>query len=73
MARLPTYFDPATALSVPLPIAPAVTGISRSSIYRAASEGRIRLLKQGRTTLVCMRSVRDYLDSLPVLKPQRAA
>ncbi len=52
-------------LTVPLPQAPAATGLSRSAIYRAASRGEIRLLKNGRSTLVDMASVRAFLASLP--------
>lgn len=52
-------------LAVPLPQAPALTGLSRSTIYRAAHEGRITLLKVGRSTLVDMESVRTFLASLP--------
>jgi len=55
-------------LTVPMARAPAVTGLSRSSLYRAASHGDIRLLKLGRTTLVCMTSVKRYLASLPTAK-----
>jgi hypothetical protein len=52
-------------LAVPLPHAPAITGLSRSAIYRAAAEGKITLLKCGRSTLVDMASVRAFLASLP--------
>ncbi|MCK8784138.1 helix-turn-helix domain-containing protein [Roseomonas sp. NAR14] len=52
-------------LVVPLPQAPLVTGLSRTAIYRAARKGQIKLLKNGRSTLVDMASVRAFLDSLP--------
>jgi excisionase family DNA binding protein len=52
-------------LAVPLPHAPAVTGLSRSTIYREAARGNIRLLKVGRSTLVDMASVRAFLTNLP--------
>jgi hypothetical protein len=38
-----------------------VFGYSRSSHYRDAAKGHIRLLKRGRTTLVDFASVRAYL------------
>ena len=57
---------PIAPLTVPLPRAPAATGLSRSAIYRAAAEGKIKLLKLGRSTLVDMQSVRDFLASLPI-------
>ena len=49
------------------PIARAVTlsGISRSTIYRLAGEGRIRILKIGRTSLVDMASVWAFIETLP--------
>jgi excisionase family DNA binding protein len=62
-------------LTVPLPQAPAVTGLSRSTIYRAAAEGKITLLKCGRSTLVDMASVRAFLAGLPraSIRPPREA
>lgn len=53
------------AITVPLRDAPAVTGLSRSTIYREAAAGRLVLLKAGRTTLLCMESARRYLTALP--------
>ena len=60
-------------LTIPLPQAPAATGLSRSAIYRAAGEGKIRLVKLGRSTLVDMASVRAFLASLPDAKVRSAA
>jgi hypothetical protein len=63
-------------LALPLPQAPAVTGLSRSTIYREAAKGNIVLLKVGRSTLVDMASVRAFLAGLPVASirsPQQAA
>ncbi len=59
--------DPDTLqpLALPLSKAVAVTGLSRSAIYRAAGQGKITLLKAGRTTLVCMNSARTFLAGLP--------
>lgn len=64
---------PITPLTMPLPQAPAATGLSRSAIYRAAAEGKIKLLKNGRSTLVDMASVRAFLASLPDAKVRSAA
>lgn len=64
----PAHDPEATALqplALPLGKAVAVTGLSRSAIYRAAGEGRITLLKAGRSTLVCMASARAFLAGLP--------
>ena len=52
-------------ISVPLARAPEVYGISRSSLYRLAAAGRIRLLKVGSTTLVDGLSMHELLASLP--------
>jgi hypothetical protein len=53
-------------LALPIMVAVAVSGLSRSAIYREAGHGRIKLLKLGRTTLVDMASLRAFLASLPV-------
>jgi excisionase family DNA binding protein len=42
------------------------TGISRSEIYRLLARGKLKAVKSGRSTLVLMASVREYLDSLPL-------
>jgi|GEM_PF-2860757 len=52
-------------LAVPMSKAPAITGLSRSTIYREAKKGNLRLLKAGRTTLLCMASARAFLATLP--------
>jgi hypothetical protein len=52
-------------LALPILAAVAATGLSRSAIYREAGQGRIKLLKLGRTTLVDMTSIRAFLASLP--------
>jgi hypothetical protein len=49
----------------PIPDACELSGLSRSALYREAGAGRIRMVKLGRSTLVCMASVRVFLDSLP--------
>jgi hypothetical protein len=64
---------PADVLAAPMQRATALSGLSRSGIYRAAAEGKIRLLKAGRTTLVDMASVRDFLAALPAAQIGRAA
>ncbi len=60
-------------LAVPMPRAPAVTGLSRSAIYREAANGNLRLLKAGRTTLLCMESARAFLARLPTAQLRPAA
>ncbi len=52
-------------LAASIPRACAMSGLSRSAIYRQAAAGRIRLIKVGRSTLVDMASVRHFLSGLP--------
>lgn len=59
---------PYTPEMVPLPRAPAIFGLSRSHLYRLASEGRIRLVKVASRTLVDAASVRAFLATLPEAK-----
>jgi hypothetical protein len=59
----------------PIVHATRLSGISRSSFYREAAAGNIRLVKYGRSTLVDMASLRQFLASLPTatLRSPRAA
>ena len=50
---------------VPLPKAPAVFGLSRSAIYRAAGDGKITLRKLGKSTLVDTASALAFIANLP--------
>jgi hypothetical protein len=67
-----TLRDP-LPLNVPLPHAPLVFGLSRSSIYRAAADGKITLRKLGRTTLVDTASMLAFIDGMPTLAPKKVA
>ncbi len=64
-ASSPTSIRASLPVTVPLPRAPSIFGISRRSIYRAADMGKITLLKAGRTTLVDTESALAFLDGLP--------
>ena len=55
---------------VPLPKAPAWSGLSRSNLYRLAAQGRIRMVKIGARTLVDAASVRAFLATLPAVQPR---
>lgn len=57
-------------VAIPLTQAPAVYGLSRSRIYRAAAAGKVKLMKAGRATLVDAESMRAFLASLPTLTPR---
>lgn len=41
------------------------SGLSRSSIYRKAAEGRLVLMKDGKSTLVLGEPLRALIDELP--------
>lgn len=62
---------PTNAAYIHLPQAPAVFGLSRSAIYRAAAEGQIKLVKLGRSTLVDAASARAFLANLPAAEVRR--
>lgn len=42
-----------------------VFGLSRTTLYRLAGVGKIRVINVGRKALVDAKSVSDYLDNLP--------
>ncbi len=52
-------------ITAPLAKAIAVSGISRSQMYRELAAGRIRALKSGRSLLIDMDSLRAHIASLP--------
>ena len=60
-SKLPSSHE---VISARLPYVTAVTGLSRSAIYRAITRGDIKVIKLGRSTLVMMDSVRAYLRQL---------
>ena len=62
----------AELLTAAIPKVTEVTGWSKSTIYRAAADGHIILLKHGARTLVDMRSVKAYIATLPRMLPKSA-
>ena len=58
--------DPSMPRTMTIADAVAWTGMSRSSLYRLAATGKIKLLKFGRSTLVDGASLAALVDSLPV-------
>jgi hypothetical protein len=59
-------------LALRFPDAAAVSGMSRSTLYRHAAAGRLILRKSGSTTLVDAESLRQLVINLPVLSIVRA-
>jgi len=53
---------------VTLPAAPHIFGLPRSTLYRLASEGKIRMVKIASRTLVDAASVRAFLATLPAVQ-----
>jgi hypothetical protein len=72
-STLPGALAPAAPEMARIAVAVAVSGLSRSALYRAAGEGRIIMRKCGRSTLVCMQSVRAFIEGLPraTIRPPR--
>lgn len=73
MAPRPVARLPELPRVVPMFRAPAAFGVSRSTIYRAANAGDIRLVKLGRSTLVDSESVLAWLANLPTITPKAVA
>ncbi len=46
----------------------SVSGFSRADIYRKAGRGELKMVKNGRRTLVTAESLRRCIDALPVAK-----
>jgi excisionase family DNA binding protein len=63
-----------SVVSCPKPITATIpevgrlTGLSRSKIYRLLALEKLQAVKSGRSTLVLMASVTEYLASLPPAK-----
>jgi predicted DNA-binding transcriptional regulator AlpA len=57
--------------ALPISVAVATYGMSRSCLYRLASEGRIKIVKNGRQSLVLAADLRAYLASLPPAQIRR--
>ena len=61
----PVGHSPGLPPVMPMFKAPKMVGVSRSTLYRAAAAGQIRLLKNGRSTLVDTASVLAWLAGMP--------
>jgi len=62
-----------TPLALSVPRAEEVSNLSRSTLYRMAAAGRLRMVKAGSRTLVDYASLRALLDSLPAITLKHAA
>jgi excisionase family DNA binding protein len=52
-------------LTVTIAEAERITGVGWRTLYRELEAGRLRAVKRGRTTLILMNSIREYVASLP--------
>jgi excisionase family DNA binding protein len=55
-------------LTLTIPNAVEVSGMSRTAIYEALKAGRLVAVKAGRRTLIRYSSLTDYVGSLPSYK-----
>lgn len=55
-----------TPVTAKIPAVINQTGLSRSEIYRLLTSGKLSAVKSGRSTLIVMDSVVQYLASLPL-------
>jgi hypothetical protein len=56
---------PLEPIALPIAKAVAVSGLSRSALYRELAAGNLRAVKHGTRTLVLVDSIRDFVSGLP--------
>lgn len=64
-----SVITPSTTTSpryAPIPRAIEITGLGRSTIYKLAGQGKLRLVKAGGRTLVDMEHAMHWMATLPV-------
>jgi len=54
-----------TKISVTIPQAVEMSGIGRSSLYQVIREGKIKLRKSGKRSLILVEELKRYIESLP--------
>ena len=54
----------------PIAEIPTLSGIGRTSIYGAISDGKLRAVKHGRRTLVLAEDLKQWLAELPAMNPK---
>ena len=57
---------------IPMPDAPDLLGLSRSALYRAAGEGRLKILKLGKSSFLDRDSALAFIASLSTASIRRA-
>jgi hypothetical protein len=72
LSSLPELSAVVAVYALRFPDAVKASGMSRSTLYRHAAAGRLILRKSGTLTLVDAESLRQLIESLPVLEVVRA-
>ena len=70
---LPVVVDIAAPILVPLRRATEISGLSKSTLYLHAMQGRLTLKKAGKRTLVDYASLKSLLEGLPTAQLRNAA
>jgi excisionase family DNA binding protein len=66
LPAVPARHGGSGALTHTLHEAARITGLSRSTLYRHAAAGRLRLVKVGARRLVCATSLRALVGAAPI-------
>lgn len=56
-------------IALTIPEAIAAGAPKRAKLYQEIRSGRLRARKNGRSTIILVQDLRDYLTSLPVIQP----
>lgn len=62
--RVRTETSAPVPISVRVPVAVQMTGISRTNLYALIRTRQIEIVKLGRSTFVLVESLRNYIESL---------
>lgn len=67
MVVVPVSIEP---ISVTVPDAIRITGVTRTKLYEAVREGRIATYKVGRSRLIDVKSLREFMNDNLVVPPR---
>lgn len=54
-----------TLLAVTIPNAVEITGLGRTSLYHSIKQGKLKVKKSGRRTIIEMAELRRFIENLP--------
>jgi len=69
MTKIEKYIGP---LGYTIADAVSVTGVGRTSIYKAIAEGQLRAVKNGRRTLILADDLKRFLNNLETMEASHA-